>query len=334
MPKLQNIKKGKLLYAAIFAAVLGGIILVVYLIYSMNRVSTDDAYIDGRAHSIASKIFGTVIEIDINDNQDVNAGDVLVKIDPNDIQLQVRQAQAALDAEKAQLFDANTGIKVAAANLEVQQASYEQANRDRQRAEALYQKNAMPKEQYEKFLTAYAISAAQVKAAKENLEKAKSFENLEQHLVKQRQAALDSALRNLGYTIITAPVDGFVTKRSVEVGNQVQPSQPLMAIVPLDYNDIWLTANFKETQLKKVRPGQKVYIEVDTYPGRKFTGRVDSIMAGTGAVFSLFPPENALGNYVKVVQRIPVKIVFDKDPNNTAVLRIGMSCVPTIITKD
>ncbi|HTZ11015.1 MAG TPA: efflux RND transporter periplasmic adaptor subunit, partial [Candidatus Margulisiibacteriota bacterium] len=126
--------------------------------------------------------------------------------------------------------------------------------------------------------------------------------------------------------------DGYVTKKSVEVGNQIQPGQPLMAVIALD--DIWVVANYKETQLKNVHPGQRVKIQVDTYPGKTFTGKVNSIMAGTGAAFSLFPPENALGNYVKVVQRVPVKIVLDKAANNEHVLRIGMSCTSTIILKD
>ncbi|MGA2915212.1 MAG: HlyD family secretion protein [Sedimentisphaerales bacterium] len=332
MKKLQNIKNGKLLHIIAAAVILAVIIAAIYIIRSRSRVTTDDAYIDGRIHTIASKIPGTVIDVNVHDNQNVKTGDMLVKIDPADYELGVHQAQAALDAENAQLLDAEAGIKAAAANLEVQEVSLNQANLDKQRAEALYQKNAMPKEQYEKVITAYNMNAAQVKAAKENLEKAKSLKNLEEALIKQRQAALEVAQRNLGYTNISAPVDGYVTKKSVEVGNQIQPSQPLMAIVALD--DIWVAANYKETQLKNVRPGQRVRIKIDTYPGRIFTGKVDSIMAGTGAVFSLFPPENALGNYVKVVQRIPVKIVFDKDLNNTDVLRIGMSCVPTIITKD
>ncbi|MDO9530463.1 MAG: HlyD family secretion protein [Syntrophales bacterium] len=133
------------------------------------------------------------------------------------------------------------------------------------------------------------------------------------------------------YTKIYAPSHGYVTKKSVEVGNQIQIGQPLMAVVPLD--DVWVTANYKETELDKVKPGQRVEIRVDTYSGKVFEGTVQSIMAGTGAVFSLFPPENATGNYVKVVQRIPVKIVLDKGSNRDHIFRIGMSVVPTIIIK-
>jgi membrane fusion protein (multidrug efflux system) len=149
--------------------------------------------------------------------------------------------------------------------------------------------------------------------------------------IKQREAALREAELKYGYTRIYAPVDGYVTKKSVEAGNQIDVAQPLMAVVPRDVGDLHITANYKETQLEKIKPGQKVNFKVDAFPGKTFNGKVDSIMSGTGAVFSLFPPENATGNYVKVVQRIPVKIVLDKDTDSSHVLRIGMSVVPTII---
>jgi len=329
---LQNIKKSKLVYPAGAAAALVGIILIFYIIRSFSRVSTDDAYIEGRTHTIASKIAGTVSQVYVNDNQNVKKGDVLVEIDPPDYELKVNQAQAELDAQKARLLDAEAGIQAMMANLEIQEVSLNQANLDKNRAESLYKKNAMPKEQYERVITAYNLAAAQVKAAAQQLEKAKSSKNLEESLIKQREASLKASELSLSYTKLRAPSDGFITMKSVESGNQIQPGQPLMAVV--DLNDIWIVANYKETQLKKVRPGQRVLIRVDTYPGRTFTGKVDSLMAGTGAVFSLFPPENALGNYVKVVQRIPVKIIFDKDTDKSHVLRVGMSCVPTIITKD
>jgi membrane fusion protein (multidrug efflux system) len=151
--------------------------------------------------------------------------------------------------------------------------------------------------------------------------------------IRQKEAALQGAELNRGYTKIYAPADGYITKRTVEVGNQIQAGQPLMAVVPLDQEDIWVTANYKETQLKKMKPGQRVEIKVDTYPGHVFYGKVDSVMAGTGAVFSLFPPENATGNFVKVVQRIPVKIIFDKGSDPGHLLRIGMSAVATILVE-
>lgn len=266
------------------------IILYLFAVNSLNRVSTDDAYIEGRIHSIAPKISGTVKEVKIDDNQNVKKGQVLIEIDPVDYELKVREAAAALDVRKA---------------------TVEQALRDKERAEALFKDEVFSKEKYELATTAYNLAKAQLEAA---------------------EAQFGIAKQNLEYTKIYAPSDGYVTKKSVEAGNQIQPGQPLMAVV--DLGDIWVVANYKETQLKSVRSGQQVEIKVDTYPGKVFGGKVDSIMAGTGAVFSLFPPENALGNYVKVVQRIPVKIVFDKNTDKEHVLRIGMSVVPTIITKN
>jgi membrane fusion protein (multidrug efflux system) len=151
--------------------------------------------------------------------------------------------------------------------------------------------------------------------------------------IQQREAVLHGARLNLGYTKLYAPADGYITKRTVEIGNQVQAGQPLMSVVPLSREEIWITANYKETQLEKVRPGQKVEIKVDTFPGKIFTGRVESIMSGTGGAFSLFPPENATGNYVKIVQRIPVKIFLEKGEDSGHLLRIGMSVVPTILVE-
>ncbi len=325
-------KGKKLLVFLILACLTGGISYLGYLHFGANRVSTDDAYIEGRIHNIAPKIPGTVKEVRIDDNQAVKKGELLVEIDPVDYEVRVNEAQAALEAEKARLLDAEAGINAAAANLQMQQASLNQAALDKKRAEKLFKDSVIPKEKYEKVLTAYDLAVAQEKAAKEHLEKAKSMKNLEASLIKQREASLKTAELNLSYTKICASSDGYVTKKAVEAGNQVQAGQPLMAVIALD--DIWLVANYKETQLKDVRPGQRVSIKVDTYPGKVFTGKVDSIMAGTGAAFSMFPPENALGNYVKVVQRIPVKIIFDKGTDQGHILRIGMSCVPTIITKN
>lgn len=329
-PKSNNNKK--LISFLVLAIVVGGVSLAAYFYFSANRVSTDDAYIEGRIHSIAPKISGTVNLVRVDDNQGVKKGDLLVEIDPVDYEVKVNEAQAALDAEKARLLDAESGIKAAAANLEMQQATLNQAALDKKRAEALFKDNVIPKEKHEKTLTAYDLAVAQERAAREQLEKAKSLKGLEESLIKQREAALKTAGLNLSYAKIYAPTEGYVTKKSVEAGNQVQAGQPLMAVIAL--NDIWVVANYKETQLKDVRPGQPVLIKIDTYPGKVFAGRVDSIMAGTGAAFSLFPPENALGNYVKVVQRIPVKIVFDKAADQRHILRIGMSCTPTIITKN
>jgi len=283
-------KNKKIIMILVGMTILGVIAAGAYLLHNLNRQTTDDAYIEGRIHSVAPKVSGTVLKVNVEDNQAVKKGQLLVEIDQVDYVLKVKEAVA---------------------NLAVRKATFEQAGRDLARAQSLYDNKVIPKEKYEYALTNLNLAKAQVAAAGQQL---------------------NISRQNLKYTLIYSPVDGYVTKKSVEVGNQIKAGQPLMAVIAL--NDIWLTANYKETQLKDVRSGQRVYIKVDTYPGKVFTGKVDSIMAGTGAAFSLFPPENALGNYVKVVQRIPVKIVFDGNSDREHVLRIGMSCTPTIITKN
>jgi membrane fusion protein (multidrug efflux system) len=150
--------------------------------------------------------------------------------------------------------------------------------------------------------------------------------------IKKHNAIFEQARLNLSYTRITSPADGLVTRKSVEIGNQLQAGQPIMSVVSM--KNAYVVANYKETRLHLIQPGQRVRLKLDAYPGKKFTGRVDSIMAGTGSAFSLFPPENASGNYVKVVQRVPVKIVFDDLKEAEPYLRIGMSVVPTILTRD
>lgn len=332
--------------------------LLFYLKYSALHISTDDAFIDADIHTVASKISGTVMDVYVKDNQHVKPGDLLLSINPDDYQAKVQEASAALEVNKAnhnaaaasyetakkRLDEIILAAAAAKALLMQQQADLKQAERDMKRADELYKINAVSKERQEQTMTAFDVAEARVKAAQDNL--AKALSSIDTHKaviieaeaavksqaaeINKSKAALDTAKLNLGYTKIYASADGIITKRSVQRGNQVQPGQALMAVVPLD--NIWVTANYKETQLKKVKPGQKVEIKVDMYPGKKLHGKVESIMAGTGSAFSLFPPENATGNYVKVVQRIPVKIVFDQ-PDSDHILRVGMSVVPTIIVK-
>lgn len=359
--KPNNTKKkvGFLVLAVI--AVIGAVTLFFYLRYKATHISTDDAFVDGDIHTIASKVPGTVKTIYIKSNQFVKKWDVLIELDPVDYEVKLNEAASSAGAEKAKLVEAETRIRVAQdrlaelsaaleaakANLELQEANLKQAEKDSKRAENLYKSETISKDRYEKTMTAQAVNLAQVKAAKEQVKQAEKAYETQKNVVKQseasktaqtstikeKEAKQSAAQLNYGYTKIYSPIDGYVTKKSVETGNQVQAGQPLMAVVPLDFNYIYITANYKETQLEKVKPGQKVEFKVDTYPGRKFTGKVDSIMSGTGAVFSLFPPENATGNYVKVVQRIPVKIVLDQGTDPNHLLRIGMSVTPTIIVE-
>ncbi len=327
-----NNKKTKLLFALVLGGVVAVILSLLFFWRSLSRITTDDAYIAGRINSIASKVPGTAAKVLVVDNQAIKKGDLLLEIDPADYQSRAAEAQAALEAENARLLDAQAGISAGLAGLEVQEVALHQAELDKNRAEALFKSGVFSQEKLEKNTTAYNLAIAQVKSSKEQLEKARAVKGLEESLIKQRDATLKQAQLNLSYTEIFAPTDGYVTGKAVEQGNQVQAGQPLMAVVALD--DIWVVANYKETQLKQVHLGQQVRIQVDSYPGTLFTGKVESIMAGTGAAFSLFPTENALGNYVKVVQRIPVKITLDQGADQRHILRVGMSCIPTIYTKN
>ena len=337
--------------------IIGAVVLFFYREYKTTHISTDDAFVDGRVHVIASKISGTVKAIYVNDNQFVKREDPILEIDSTDYEVKVKEAQAGLETEKAKLSEIRdkvdtakkqlTGIlaslEEARANLELQEANLRQAEVDFKRAESLLKKEVIPREQYDKAKTTYDVAAAQVKAAKERIKQLEASLETQKAVIKQTETSLipqqaqiqqkDAILKGVelskSYTKIYSPSDGYIAKKSVEIGNQIQPGQPLMAVVPL--NDIWITANYKETQLESVKPGQKVKIIVDTYPGKVFYGKVESVQAGTGAVFSLFPPENATGNYVKIVQRIPVKIILDQSTDPSHNLRIGMSVVPTIL---
>lgn len=358
--KINNSKRKKIAIIVFSTIVLiGAVTLYFYLSYKAVHITTDDAFVDGNIHTIASKISGTVKTIYVNDNQPVKKGNQLLEIDPADYDVKVSEALSGLSAEKARLSEVDArieaskkqlselmaAVQAAKANLELQDATLKQAETDMRRAESLYKEEIIPKERYERTMTAYKVAIAQVRAAKEQMiqaemalqaqkaivKQAEAARTSQLSVVKQKEALLKEAELNYSYTKIYAPSDGYVTKKSVETGNQIQAGQPLMAVVPLD--GVYVVANYKETQLGKIKPGQKVKIKVDAYPGRVFYGKVDSIMAGTGAVFSLFPPENATGQFVKVVQRIPVKILLDKDTDTKHILRVGMSVVPTVIVE-
>lgn len=334
--------------------------LYLYLAYKAKHITTDDAFIEGRVYTVAPRINGTVLAVHVKDNQLVKKGDVLIEIEPADYEAKVKEAQSGLDAERSKLSEIETRIEVsrrqmseieaeietAKANLELQEANLKQTEREMKRAEDLYRKDLISRESYERAETAYKVALAQIRVLSEQLRKAErsldsqkaSIRQVEVarvsqlSVIKQKEAILKQAKLNYSYTKIYAPSDGYITKKSVEVGNSIRAGQPLLAVVPLD--DIWVVANYKETQLEKIRIGQKVRIKVDAYPKRVFHGKVESIMAGTGAVFSLFPPENATGNYVKVVQRIPVKILLDSNTDPQHLLRIGMSVTPTVIVEE
>lgn len=357
---MNNSSRTKIFGVLVLAALIIGAVVFLYIRHTKLYVSTDDAYVTGRIHSIAPKVSGTVKALYVRDNQFVTRGTLLLTIDSADYDVRVGDARATVDVESNKLSEYAMRVEVAEKQLAeilsridtakaaqaLQEANLRQAALDLERARRLYDKGVLAEATLEKATTAHDVARAQVDAAREQVaqayasletqklvvEQAKTALRSQGSVVEQKRQVLASEVLKQGYTKIYSPAQGYVTRKTAEVGNQVAAGQPLMVVVPL--SDVWIVANYKETQLTDVRPGQKVTIRVDTYPGKTFAGTVESIMAGTGSVFSLFPPENATGNYVKVVQRIPVKIVLDKGTDPGHVLRVGMSVEPTIAVRN
>jgi len=356
------------------ALILGG--SVAWRYYAV-RESTDDAQIDGHIDPISARISGTVEKVHFDDNQLVQAGTLLIELDPKDYQVAVDRAQADLANAQASAIAANVGVPlttttssselvaadaaVSAADREVTtaqarvqeaQANYTKAASDLKRMEQLVQKDEISRQQFDAAVASASaaratldgatasVAGAEQRAAQARAQAAAAKTVPEQIRMTQARAGaaaadvqkykatLEQTDLNLKYTRIYAPVTGVLSKRSVEPGQVIQPGQPLFSVVNLD--DTWVTANFKETQLKGMHPGQKVSIKVDAY-GRTYTGSIESIGGATGARFSVLPPENATGNYVKVVQRVPVRIRFDKGQDPEHLLRPGMSVEPTVL---
>jgi membrane fusion protein, multidrug efflux system len=304
-------------------------------VYSKTHIETDDAFIESHIHSVSSRVPAMVKRVNVLDNQFVHKGDVLVELDDSDYRARMKAANASLEMAKNETSGDYASVESARAGIGAANARLEQADIDLKRAQALFAKEVIPREQLERLQTQRKVATMQLKEAQEAERKAMALIGMSGNgskdaRVAQRQGELETASLNLSYTRIVAPTDGYVTRKTVEQGNYVQPGQALMAVVTLE--DAWITGNYKESQLTDVRPGQKVDFTVDAYPGHVFRGAVQSIMAGTGAAFSMLPPENATGNYVKVIQRIPVKIEIDRASDPTHLLRVGMSVVPTILT--
>ena len=358
--------------------------------YFTSYESTDDAQVDGHINSVSARVSGHVTKLNVQDNQYVPAGTVLVEIDPADYQVAYERAKA--DYEDAQAAAVAAGVNVpvtsvntssqvsateadvnsARAGIQVAQRQYEAAQAQLQEAEAndvkaqndlgrykqLVEKQEISSQQFDQAVAASRASVANVAAARASSDAARQqvtqaqgklvqaeanyrFANTAPRQMEimraraksalaeaqRKKADLDQAALNLQYTKIVAPVNGIVSDRSVEVGQNVAPGQELMKVINLD--DIWITANFKETQLRNMKAGQHVTIEVDAN-GRKYDGKIDSVAGASGARFSLLPPENATGNYVKVVQRVPVKIILNPGSNNDHQLRPGESVTPKV----
>jgi len=331
-------RSGKKIRAGLILAV---IIIVVTLsgsywwLRSKAQITTDNAYVEAHLHSVSSKVAGRIEKVAVKDNQFVRKGDLLFEINPTDFRVKVDEAAAALDMTLNETSGDYAQVEQSRAELEQSRARLLQAESDLGRGKALFAREVIPREQLERLETTVKVATAEAGEKAENLKKSRAEAGMggsgnREAKSALRRAQLEEARLQAGYTKVTAPADGFVTRKSIEPGNYIQTGQPAMVLVSLI--DAWVTANYKERQLADVKPGQQVEFSVDAYPSMKFTGKVESIMAGTGSAFSLLPPENATGNYVKVVQRIPVRIAIDhrSDPNH--LLRAGMSVVPTIFT--
>ena len=394
-PGRRPARRAKTLRRILFVVLgLAGIVSVSVLLYRHFAAweSTDDAEIDGYIYPVSSRITGYVNRVTVDDNQYVEAGTVLVELDPKDYEVAIANARATvandqasaaslttnvpitsvntssqLSSAQAEIENANAGLVAAQRRFDAARASLRQAEANDMKAQddvsrykPLAAKDEIPQQQYTQAVdsqkaTAAAVESAQAAAAATEQAVNQSRSGLAQAQAQlkyaqtrpqqisvqqsraraaqaetQRAAAiLKQAELNLQYTTIVAPVSGIVGQRSVQPGQNVTPGQQLMTIVPLDSQNVWVTANFKETQLKYMQPGQLVKISVDTY-GRTYDGHVLNIAGATGARYSLLPPENATGNYVKVVQRIPVKIAFEKGQDPEHLLRPGMSVVPSV----
>ena len=328
------INRWRLLRLLVFGILFLGLVLsiIFFIYYKKTHITTDNAYVRGHIHWVYPRINGSVIQVLVEDNQSVKKGQILVLLDPEEYKVKLLESKAELGLALSRLKEAEVHVKAVKAEVNLNKAEFAKAEADFRRAKVLYQKRVISKEKYERYLTNYEVSQAKLMAIKQSLKQAKMQIKTAKENVNLCKRKVEVDQLNLKYTTIIAPVSGYITKKSVEVGQRVNPNRPLLAVVPLD--EIWIEANYKEGQLEKIRPGQRVKIKIDAYPDKRFYGQVESIQAGTGAVFSLFPPENATGNWVKVTQRIPVKIVFTH-PNNkdNKVLRIGMSAVTTVLVK-
>ena len=385
----------------VLAAIIG-----FFVWHSSGRQSTDDAQVDGHITQVSSRVGGRILELHVQDNQFIEAGALIVDIDPRDYQVAVDRARAELADAQANaaaatsgipitevstvtgtrsasggLEEAQAGVGIAESQIEASRAQLVAAQahqrereatatrtaRDVERLKGLVAKEEIPQQQYDAAVAAADAARAAADASKSDVLAAQAAIGVAEQRarqsrgtaaqaqaavqatrtapqqlkvtqaraamaaarVKQAESALAQAELNLERTRITAPASGVINKKSIEVGQVIQPGQPLLALVSQD--DLWVTANFKETQLKDLRPGQKATVSVDAV-GKEFDAHVDSIAPATGARFSLLPPENATGNYVKVVQRVPVKIVLEPGQDPEHRLRPGMSATPTVRT--
>ena len=323
-------------------------LLVVFLaftpkiFYLLSHESTDDAYFRGTIVPVSAEVGGRVIKVYVKDNHLVNAGDPLLEIDRRDYRLALTLKEEALavaraekEKAKAAIVEAQKSLPEAEAGLANARANEEFASREKKRYSVLIKSGAVAQSKFEQVSTAWQTAqakrqatAAAVSRARAAIKTLRAGLTAQECEIKKAEAAVKVGALALARTTVRAPISGRVTQKNVDQGKYIQAGQPLLALVNPD--DIWLAANFKETQIGKIKVGQPVDVKIDAYPDLTLQGHVDSIQAGTGAVFSLLPPENATGNFVKVVQRLPVKIVIDSPPDPVHPLWPGLSAVPSV----
>jgi membrane fusion protein (multidrug efflux system) len=309
--------------------VAGGIIGLVVWLLARGYENTDDAFIDGHIIDVSPRISAEVVSVHFNDNQEVKKGDLLVELDPRAYRVAVEKAAAQLLQAQAQVSQAQAQAAQARAQLAEQSAQFDIAGINFNRNSSLYQQDlrAVAKQDVDSTRASLEAARGTVQAAQAAVQAADSEIGSAQASVRVAQAAADDAALQLSYTRITAAAPGRITRKTVEPGNYAAAGQTLFSIVQ---HDVWVTANFKENQLERMKQGQPVRIRVDSFPGRDLRGHVDSFQLGSGSRFSVLPAENATGNYVKVVQRIPVKIVFDEPLDILMNLAPGMSVEPRV----
>jgi len=293
-------------------------------------VSTDDAQVESDVVPLAPRVGGEVARVVVQDNQAVKKNDLLLVIDHADFAAKVRQAEAELETARAQASAAEAQVGAAEAGLLRAGVEAGKADLDLGRAEQLRKGDAIPPEKLDAAKATEGMSRAGVASARAQRAAAEAQARLARARVKAAEAALDLAQLQLSYTKIWAPEDGVVSKLAAREGQLVSPGQPLAELVP---GSNYVVANFKETQVGAMRPGQRAVVEIDAYPGIKLEGRVESLSGGTGARFSLIPPDNASGNFVKVVERVPVRIAWTKPPPPEVRLRAGLSAYVTVYTR-
>ena len=343
LPPPKKKPKWKLLVLGVAGLVVIIVVIVYYIDFIAPYESTDDAFIDDYVTVVSPRVPGQVARLLVTDNERVNEGEVLVELDPRDYETSLANAKANLATARSKWDEAQAQVKVSQAKVAQAQAAVTAAEAENQRAaDDLNRYETVESRAVSK--TAFDLAQEQARSAKADLEAAHSQVQAAQAqevlsqaavgtaaaAVQQDEAEVRQAELNLTYTKIIAPVGARVTARTVDVGNYVQPGQALLALVP---THVWATANFKETQLTYMRPGDPVDVRIDAYPKLNLKARIDSLQAGTGARFSLLPPENAVGNYVKVVQRVPVKIIFDEELPTNLDIAPGMSVEPKVKVK-